>query len=482
MADTVTCLDITEEAVTAVRVERQSRALVIMECGTVSLHDISLEEGLARLGRKIDLSGEGQLRLSLGMEFFSFRNLVLPFVDRKKISQVLPFELETLSALEPGRLHTDFLISGMKGEGASIVTATLEKDFFSGMLTACETAGFDSDLVEIRCGRVALHLADMLQGDCLLLDRYGSRVGLTFVRNGKISLVRGLSLGLSGRENGEGEPGKNFVWQVKQTLLGAGPVDEENSFTICFLGKRDDLAEALEEIADFFDAEIKIYRLSDQPLVKINPSLRDQYRDEVMDGAFSLAAKEAGKNLLFNFRRGEFKKSKNQAPLQQIYKKTAVLLLICVVLAGGYLGYDYRVTLKRQKELKEQIVSVFKETLPHVKRIVNPVRQLQAEINELKKTYKNNEFRSGYGIVPLLTEISARIPRSYSVTVKRMIIDADMVRMRGVTSDFNTVDNIQKELEKSKFFHDVVISSASQTTDGDGVRFELKLNLFQQDR
>jgi Tfp pilus assembly protein PilN len=288
----------------------------------------------------------------------------------------------------------------------------------------------------------------------------------------------------SANERGGTGPGSEMlVRHVKQTLFGAGLAGSgKNTFTICFLGDGSGLSGAFDGLAESFETEVKMYSPSSQPFVKVKTSLQGKFQREVMDNAFSMALKEKGKNTLFNFRRNEFRKLKRRVSYWSTCRAAAVPLIAAVVIAVAYMGYDYRKVLYRQKMLKQQIVSVFRETLPNVKRIVSPVRQLQAEINELKKTYKNNQSDRGYSIVQLLTEISVRVPLSCPVVVKRMIIDVDAVRIRAITSDFNAVDNIQKDLEKSTYFQDVVISSASQSTDGDGVRFELKLNLFRQSR
>jgi Tfp pilus assembly protein PilN len=66
------------------------------------------------------------------------------------------------------------------------------------------------------------------------------------------------------------------------------------------------------------------------------------------------------------------------------------------------------------------------------------------------------------------------------VRVLRLVADADTLRIRAVTGDFNTVDNTQKELEKSSFFKNVVITSATQSMQGDEVNFELKLELTRE--
>ena len=86
----------------------------------------------------------------------------------------------------------------------------------------------------------------------------------------------------------------------------------------------------------------------------------------------------------------------------------------------------------------------------------------------------------GFTVIDLLAELSSRIPVAYKVKVVRLVADAGTVRMKGITSDFNTVDNILKELQKSPYFHDVVISSANQSTKGDEVNFEMKLDITKK--
>jgi general secretion pathway protein L len=61
-----------------------------------------------------------------------------------------------------------------------------------------------------------------------------------------------------------------------------------------------------------------------------------------------------------------------------------------------------------------------------------------------------------------------------------MVADMNTIRLKAVTGDFNTVDNVQKELEKSQYFKGVTISSANQSVKGDKVNFELKLELARQ--
>jgi len=51
------------------------------------------------------------------------------------------------------------------------------------------------------------------------------------------------------------------------------------------------------------------------------------------------------------------------------------------------------------------------------------------------------------------------------------------VRLKGITDTFNAVDSIEKELQQSSFFDSVTIVSANLSTQGDGILFEMTLQL-----
>jgi type II secretory pathway component PulL len=193
--------------------------------------------------------------------------------------------------------------------------------------------------------------------------------------------------------------------------------------------------------------------------------------DRILAHVFKNGKKSGG----FNFRKDDFRKKKSVREYRDQLLKVAIPLCIVIVAIIAYAGYEFSSLNTEQEKLRQQLTAVFKETLPEVTRIVNPVQQLQVKNNEIRQTYRPGGV--GYTIIELLTELSVRIPAQYSVKVVRMVADMDTIRLKAVTGDFNTVDNVQKELEKSQYFSDVVISSANQSVKGDEVNFELKLGL-----
>ena len=325
--------------------------------------------------------------------------------------------------------------------------------------------------------RIALRLADALAEDCVLLDIRDSLAELIIVSRGGIVLIRSLQLDPKARENGR--QFEELGRLVRQTLLVSRIVDlEKKEFTLCLIGDETEHAELAPQLSSQLGVKVRNYQLSDQRLIKIDSSAVRAYRFRQMDLVLALALKLKAKNGTFNFRKDEFKKRKSTPELRTIFLRAGVPLAVTIALIVFYFGYDYKKLRDRYEATRQQVVQVFNETLPEVTRVVNPVQQLQVRINEIRKTYSGRESGTGHTVIALLTEISARIPTSYHVVVKRMVADSDVVRIKAVTKDFNTVDNVQKELEKSSYFQSVTISAANQSPKKEEVSFELKLELL----
>jgi type II secretory pathway component PulL len=142
---------------------------------------------------------------------------------------------------------------------------------------------------------------------------------------------------------------------------------------------------------------------------------------------------------------------------------------------AGYLGWDYSKLARQRDTLNDEIQAVFRQTLPEVSRVVNPVQQLQVKVDESRLAYGTGQGSGSHTQLALLAELSLRIPESVTVRITRLVSDQNDLRILAETGDFNTVDNVKRELEKSKMFSSVVISSANLAPKGGGVRFELRV-------
>jgi len=480
MADVVLCLDIHKDAVRAVVVDRSSKITIVTGCGSASTEDQSFADAIGQIKEQTGFTG-GPCLVTFGAEFFSYRNVSLPFSDRKKIEQALPFELIDHCPVDINTQLIDFIVAKSGSQGADIVVAMINRDYLAAHLTVLTAAGLNPDSIGISGHSIALKIAEELADNFVLIDIGRHWASLFIAVNRKVALIR--SLAIQPEAEGLDIVDDAFVQNVIQTVLASRLLDTKNpNYTLYLTGSESRFTTTAPVLSSRLGgAETAHFQPSSQPFIKVEQGIRDLYQPELMDRSLAHVVKHGKKIEGFNFRKDDFRKKKTLLEYRHLLLKAGVPLCVAIVSFIIYMGYTYSQLNAEQEILRRQITEVFQETLPEVTRIVNPVQQLQVKNNEIRATYSPaGTSGTGYTIIELLTEISARIPAKETVKVVRMVADMDTVRLKAVTGDFNTVDNVQKELEKSKYFKEVTISSANQSIQGDEVNFELKLELARQ--
>ena len=477
MADNIFCLDIHEDTIVALTIDNSTGATVVHGCAKNSLEAAPFPTLLEDLKEQTGFT-EGGSRIAFGAELFSYRTLTLPFSDKSKIEQVLPLELADASPVDVDSLVIDFVISKTTAEGTDVLAAMIDREVFTDCLASLNGAGLDPESIGISGVEEAITLTNGEETDFILIDIGSNWATVIVVKEGNIALIRSISTPPEIFATDIELRNTDFALDIKQTLLISGIFDIHEKQSLVFLtgnlspyrGLADILSSTLE------DAVVKPYIQSQQPLIKFVPEIEASYAPEEMDRVLTLAQAGATKQSSFNFRKGDFKKRKTPGDYRSLFYRFAVPALVILVSGIGYWLYTYNSLQNQQDELKDQITQVFKETLPGVTRIVNPIQQLSVKNNEIKTTYRPGGLSgSELTIIELMAELSSRIPETYQVTVVRLVADSEVIRVKAITEDFNTVDNVQKELEKSPYFKTVSISSANQSPKGDEVSFELKI-------
>ena len=477
MAETMFCLDIHKDTIAAVSVDKSSGVAIVNGYGAEVRGQNSFSSTLDALLEQCSFT-DGTSRITFGAELFSYRTLFLPFTDKNKIEQILPLELKDLSPVDVDSLAIDFIITKKTPEGAEILAAMIDKEIFAECLHSLNQAGIDPETIGISSVEEALLLIRGEDSDFVLIDIGTSWATVIIVAEGNIALIRSIPTPPEIFTPDTEIRSTDFAVSIKQTLLISGIFDigqkQYNVYLSGAITPYEGLPEILSTTLD--GVSVKTYQQSAQPLIKIDTESSSTYIPEEMDRALSLALRPSGKYNGFNFRKGVFKKKKTSSEYRSLILKFAIPTTALLLFAIIYWGYTYTRLQNQQEDLKRQITEVFKSTLPEVTRIVNPVQQLAVKNKEITATYRPGGISgTELTIIELLAEISSRIPPAYPVKVVRMVADMEVIRLKAVTENFNTVDNVQKELEKSPFFQSVSISSATQSPQGDEVSFELKI-------
>ena len=149
-------LDIGETAVKAVLVTRS----ITGHCRIIAADMIQIEENadlkeaLDRLFKK-EIYQNTTCMISLPAKALSYRNLQLPFWDKKKIEQTIGYELEPMIQSPIDDIYFDYISSNRQG-GSEIFAATVGKMFISERLSLLE--GYVKNITVIDADAVACAL------------------------------------------------------------------------------------------------------------------------------------------------------------------------------------------------------------------------------------------------------------------------------------------------------------------------------------
>jgi general secretion pathway protein L len=496
MAGKILGIDINSDSITAVQVEGGLRGYSITGCARVVIEETGgLDAALKALGEQVDFKADTCIS-SIPGEHVSYRNLQMPFGGTKKIRQTIAFAIETMVPFPIEDLIVDFNFIDQSGQ-SEILAASVRRGYISEFLTLLQGHGIDPDVLDIRGVPMALWLLRQarIPDDGLLLDIGLNKGIMVLYLKRRIGLIRPLSFrdGIIAQamsntltsNHAEAQTGEQiescfrvFCATIQNTLHA---FECQNNREIrpqkVFITGNGTLYPDIESLLEIFlDIPVESINLTRDTKVHMDEDIAQFWAPAIMDNALALALRDNKHDLGFNFRKDEFEIRKKYFRLKKELRKIAVFLIVILSLLSTGFGVDYYFLKKQYRMLDRKITQVFKQTLPDVKRIVDPVQQIRVKINEIKSSAISLPGVSmGRKVLDLLRDISLRVPGSLDVKVIRMVIDPEVVQIKGETDTFNTVDIVKKGLEPSEYFSKVTISSANLDRSGKRVTFEIKL-------
>lgn len=482
--ETLLAIHIGQNEISGLVLESGQKTSQVRDFGVVPLGGVDLVASLGELVELLDVTGGG-CRVSLCAERFLFRNLHLPFKDRQKIEKILPLEIEELTTYRSSDMHFDFLVYPDSSVEGDVIAAMLDREQMAELLAALKGLGLDPEIVTVAGLPESIDLIQQYgeNSSFLLLDIGLYQATLIVVELGHLQLIRTLNISAE-KVIGEGDGEKGLdsyltelLGTVRQTLLSAQKTVFLTGEIPCFItGTVGGAPAIIERLQEELVQPVKRYSAGQRPFLKIEPAEGAEWDEDDLNATLSLAlCEKKGKNLI-NLRSGDFRKRQS---IQNLRKMGLKALIPVAALCAGLIVFclmDIQGLKAERDRLQAEIITVFKQTLPEVTKIQDARKQMEVKVGETRELYSGG----GNGIakfhkVDLLAELSSRIPKSLPLTLTRFVADGDDLRLRGETKDFNTVDSVQKELEKSDFFSTVEIASANLAPKGEGVRFELKL-------
>jgi general secretion pathway protein L len=455
--------------------------------------------------RLIDITAAGGLSAALGQLFadqrfcgtvcitaldagmLSFRSIQLPFRHDRKIRQTLAFALEPLIQIPLDDVFIDYKKVG--GEGKSeIFAAIAPRALVEDRTTLLNEYVKETTAIDVSAVPLAIHLArySSIQEALLLLDIGARDTTAIFVCNTGILHIRHFPFGgetAATREEGTtpvnmGEACNRFCIELKNTwisLLWQGAVSQI-PMRVLLTGGGSRIAGLDERLMETFLAPVERVDLLAAGDIQIDESLRSLWDPAIMDQALALAIRPMGKESGFNFRQRAYEGRVEYSELQARLKKSAIAIVVILILAGVEIGLDGYADRLRLTSLKNEVHSEFKSYDPDVTRIIDPVAQLKGKIAEARKLSAGvGEAVTEATVLDLLKETSALAPSDLLLT--SFNLDGDAISLKGDAQNFDAIEMFKKGFVNSKYFKMVVVGSTSMVKQGSRVEFDLKVIL-----
>lgn len=491
-------LDISDDFIAAVVVAGGGQDRRIAACGYVELADRrQLNEALSVLLEKIAWKG-GKCICGISLDGVSLRNLTVPFLDRKKIDQVLPLELEDQLLTSVSDQIIEYISTGTVESSSNILVAGVEKEKLRQDLDDLQRCGITPLGITLR--NVAL--ADILvkngelPSSFLLLDAGIHSANMLLARNGRVVFIRRLPY-----------PERMFLNTPFSFRNGLATITDYDEAMQCITSLSDDIQRTIafsrSNGTDDFYPELVVMsgsmaqedrfremlqkeighdvvasNLRQDAGVKLSDAVAGQWEPALLDHALALALRGLLKKQAMNFRKDEFAPEKLLFATRGQLIAAASLSAVLIAAAVTWLGFDYHALKNRYDAAGERMTQLYRETFPDATRIVDPLVQMQANVRDVQApSIATPVFSDGKRTLNLLADISGRIPETIEIQVSRLVIDQDSVQIRGTTDTFNNVNLIQGSLRKSPLFNDVLIVSAAADKESGKIRFELRLQM-----
>jgi len=400
------------------------------------------------------------------------RILTLPFRDRKRLDQTVPFELETQLPFDLDESIIDYQLVGTSGTDAVVFAALAPKAAVRDHLAKLAAAGIDPRVIDLaplaalNLLRLARHEQD---GSLALLTLEANSTAIALLRAGRLVGLRTIGRGI-----GSADDFDPVIRDVRWSLLALAGDGDLESLVLWVGGEQAHLpgvVPALEAGLGIAPRGLDALAIGGVPV----PLRRDQ---AAFATPLGLALRESGDQAFgVDFRRGEFAYHREREALWRAFAGTGILALAALLLMVASFVLEGHQLEARRDAVRAEIRSLFTDALPQVSKIVSEKAQLAAEITALEKE------RQLYGglapstprVIDLLRALTDGVPPDVTLDLEELSVDGETMRIRGSTPSYEGVEAVKRSLAAQTVFRDIQAKDVRTSVDGQRVDFRVSL-------
>ncbi|MBA3028121.1 MAG: hypothetical protein FP816_04790 [Desulfobacteraceae bacterium] len=476
-------LDIRSDGVSAVLMKTGMKGIVIEDSVHIrfsnpeDLEEKTLSEALSSIASQMDVAGAYCIA-ALPFTRLSIRTLAVPFMDTKKIRQILPYELEPALPLPVEEQMIDFILleKGSKDQASELLIASVEQKELKFYLDQLKAAGMNPEVMTINGHAAAAAIAERSPGENFIFADIGRKKVMVFVAaDGKIQFIRSFPIPYETARRAAGiTTGLFHTVLAREEHYPDKPLPDK----IILSGRGSNEPGLPRLLEDQLNLPIHSMNFVKETEIGLMESLGPSWVPMDMDNALALCYCETQGLKGFNFRKDSFAHRKFWMDHKADFIRTGLLAgLVLVLLFLGSLT-ETLILERQMASANHELMAVFKSTFPDRTVTHAPLEQMKAELQSQKSpSLFSDDMKTDIRTIDMLNDISVLIPNNLDIKVTKLVYGPGTVLISGNTKTFNAVDDMKTRLEKSVLFKGVTIASANLNRAGDRVDFKLKIDL-----
>jgi general secretion pathway protein L len=467
-------LDISANELRMVALQSGFRGFAVADARRVPLPEApSLAERISAALSQLPPLGEDAIAVAMPAAQVASFVFTLPFVDSRRVEQVLPAEVEGAIPFDLDDVVWDHSILAQGDGKTEVLVAVVKKTALQGILAGLAEAGIDPRVVTFAPVALAALaerklLADAGEGASALIEAGPDRAELCLLFGDRLLLARALATSGSA------------LWQTAQRDVKArekilGPLLRDIKISLRARAPGElqrivlagDLA-AFPEIAHRFEMELN----APAGPVTLAPPHDGATGAEApeMSLALALALRAQQPRGRLDFRKGQFAFTRNLSQVRGTLLQLATAALVLLLLGIG-LGTARVASLSRQaNDYDEALCAATKKTLGTC---MTDYRQAIAALSGGRSRAAGIPRVSAADI---LAQVVARLPDASMPVIEDIDLNTSTVRMRGTAESFGKVDEIVAALRKDRCFGDVKQPGVTKAREGNRVNFSLEFS------
>lgn len=369
----------------------------------------------------------------LPADLVSLRIIELPFSDKKKLEEVLPFEARDIFLKNVDELT----LCAMPLADGKVLAAAVEKALMSEWLESLKELGADP-----------FWITSSLFSKYILLKKFDAPEVSAFVDANSITVVK------------EGKP------RFFKGISGA----DDLSFAL----------RALEEdkvVVEKFYSTPEASRLL-KPLGK-EAAVLNEY-PEGKTGLLALARhfKEGPFNEAVNFRTGVFADDKDIKVAEKGFKRAAALLGVLVILWVAYSYLRYSIASVSLVQSNKKFEGAYRDLFPGDTRVVDATLQLEAKLKGLKD--EKGVLKGGVNPADIMAELSEAVNQNDGgARIYSLHLEAGRLLANGYAGSFEGANNFRDSVSKLPYFKDITLTDVKARAGG-GASFSLSASILER--